>query len=106
MQDPYTYTDPKHGGVQTRKGTGLLLNAEEFGDVMKGGLQLQLDGGKAFIDGESDMFVGSTVQLNNVLDAFGNSHGDSTLGGSVTKIFNNEFLLAPSSISRASAACR
>ena len=41
------------------------------------------------------MFVGSTVQLNNVLDAFGNSHGDSTLGRTVTKIFNNEFLLEP-----------
>jgi len=96
LEDPYTFTNPQHGGVQTRKGTELLLNAEEFGDVMKGGLQLQLNGGKAFIAGESDMFIGSTVQLNNVLDAFGIRHGDSTLGGSVTKIFNNEFLLAPS----------
>ena len=95
LQDPYTFTNP-NGGVETRKGAELLLNAEEFGDVMKGGLQLQLNGGEAFINGESDMFVGSTVQLNNVLDAFGNSDGDSTLGGSVTKIFNNEFLLAPS----------
>ena len=73
----------------------MPLNAEEFGDVMKGGLQLQLNGGEALIDGESDMFVGSTVQLNNVLDAFGNSQGDSTLGRTVTKIFNNEFLLEP-----------
>ena len=30
-----------------------------------------------------------------MLDAFGNSHGDSTLGRTVTKIFNNEFLLEP-----------
>jgi hypothetical protein len=95
LQDPYTYTDPSHTGVETRKGAELLLNAEEFGDEIKGGLQLQLNGGKAFIQGESDMFVGSTVQLNNVLDAFGIRHGDSTLGRTVTKIFNNEFLLEP-----------
>ena len=94
LQDPYTYTN-EHGVVTIRKGAELLLNAEEFGDVMKGGLQLQLNGGEALIDGESDMFVGSTVQLNNVLDAFGNSQGDSTLGRTVTKIFNNEFLLEP-----------
>jgi hypothetical protein len=95
LQDPYR--DPTPGSAKpTRKGAELLLNSEEFEDDIKGGLQLQLNAGEAFISGETDMFVGSTVQLNNVLDAFGISHGDSTLGRTVTKIFNNEFLLAPS----------
>jgi hypothetical protein len=94
LQDPYRATDP-NGAVQTREGADVVLNAEEFDDEMKGGLQLQLNAGEAFISGESDMFVGSTIQLNNVLDAFGNSQGDSTLGRTVTKIFNNEFLLEP-----------
>ena len=94
LQDPYRATDP-NGAIQTREGADVVLNAEEFDDDMKGSLQLQLNAGEAFISGESDMFVGSTVQLNNVLDAFGNSQGDSTLGRTVTKIFNNEFLLEP-----------
>jgi hypothetical protein len=94
LQDPYRAADA-NGVTKTRPGAELLRNAEEFDDEIKGGLQLQLNGGEANISGESDMFVGSTVQLNNVLDAFGNSHGDSTLGRTVTKIFNNEFLLEP-----------
>jgi hypothetical protein len=94
LQDPYRDSTPG-SAKPIREGTELLLNSEEFEDHIKGGLQLQLNAGEAFIDGESDMFVGSTVQLNNVLDAFGTSHGDSTLGRTVTKIFNNEFLLEP-----------
>ena len=94
LQDPYRATDA-NGAIETRDGADVVLNAEEFDDDMKGGLQLQLNAGKAYISGESDMFVGSTVQLNNVLDALGNSDGDSTLGRTVTKIFNNEFLLEP-----------
>lgn len=93
LQDPYTFTDPNHA-THTRRGADLRLNAEQFA-AMKGGLQLQLTAGEAFISGESDMFVGSAVQLNNVLDFAGTSHGDSTLGRTVTKIFNNEFLLQP-----------
>ena len=94
LQDPYRASDA-NGVVETRRGADVRLNAEEFEDEMKGGLQLQLNAGEASIAGESDMFVGSTIQLNNVLDAFGNSQGDSTLGRTVTKIFNNEFLLEP-----------
>ena len=94
LQDPYRYTDP-NGVTTPRDGADVRLNAEEFENEMTGGLQLQLNAGKALIAGESDMFVGSTVQLNNVLDALGTSHGDSTLGRTVTKIFNNEFLLEP-----------
>ncbi|HEX8031652.1 MAG TPA: hypothetical protein VF491_24455, partial [Vicinamibacterales bacterium] len=91
LQDPYL--DP-NGLLPPRRGADVELNAEEFKDK-KGGRQLQLNAGQAYITGESDMFVGSTIQLNNVLDAFGNSNGDSTLGRTVTKIFNNEFLLEP-----------
>src|SRR5690606_8553932 len=88
------------GGVDTRPGTELRLNAEAFDGGMKGGLQLQLNAGEAFIDGESNMFVGSTLQLTNVLDALGNASGDSTLGRTVTEIFNNEFLLQPFDLMR------
>ncbi len=94
LQDQYSFTD-ETGITTTRKGTDLLLNAEEFKDEVKGGLQLQLNAGDASIKGESDMFVGSTLKLNNVLDLTGNSQGDSTLGRTVTIIFNNEFLLQP-----------
>jgi hypothetical protein len=84
---------------QTRGGTELLLNSEEFTDHVandvKGGLQLQVNAGEAAIKGESRTFMGSTLQLNNVLDFAGQSNGDSTLGRTVTIIFNNEFLLAP-----------
>ena len=95
LQDPYLDSTPNSAKPE-RRGAGLRLNAEEFEDDIKGGLQLQLNAGEAYITGETDMFVGSTVQLNNVLDASGNAQGASTLGRTVTKIFNNEFLLAPS----------
>ena len=41
------------------------------------------------------MFMGSSVQVDDILDWFGNPTGTSTLGASVTEIFNNEFLLQP-----------
>lgn len=99
LQDQYSFTN-ENGITENRKGTDLLLNSEEFKDNVKGGLQLQLNAGDAFINGESDMFVGSTLQLNNVLDFAGNSQGDTTLGRTVTVIFNNEFLLEPFSLMR------
>ena len=94
LQNQYSVTKDD-GTSETRKGTDLLLNAVAFEEDVKGGLQIQLNAGDAYIDGESDMFVGSTIQLNNVLDLTGTSHGDSTLGRTVTEIFNNEFLLEP-----------
>ena len=60
LQDPYRDSTP-NSKKPFRDGAVLLLNAEEFEDDVKGGLQLQLNAGEAFIDGESDMFVGSTV---------------------------------------------
>lgn len=95
LQDRYTYTDKKTGATSTRRGTELLLNAEEFEGEIKGGLQLQLNGGEALIQDQSDMFRGSTVQLANVLNLVGQATGASTLGRTVTKIFNNEFFGDP-----------
>ena len=90
LQNKYVFSD--QNGTVTRRGTDVLLNSEAFGEAVKGGLQLQLNAGEAIIKGQGDMFAGATVQLNNVLDLIGNSHGDSTLGRSVTLIFNNEFM--------------
>jgi hypothetical protein len=95
LQDPYRDSNP-HSAKPTREGAELRLDAEEFEHDVKAGL----NAGEAFISGEPDMFVGSTVQLNNVLDAFGNRNGDSTLGRTVTMIFNNEFLLEPPDLFR------
>ena len=100
LQDRYVYTDPDDGTTTARRGTKLGINSEEFEDEVKGGLQLQLDAGESPIQGQSDMFVGSTVQLNNVLNYAGLGDGDSTLGRSVTKIFNNEFLGDPPTLIR------
>ncbi len=83
------------GTVNTRNGSKFSYNSHEFENDIKGGRQIQLDAGPAYIKGESNMFVGSTLQLNNVLDVAGNPTGNSTLGRTVTDIFNNEFLLEP-----------
>ncbi len=88
------------GTVDTRTGSKFTFNSEEFENDITGGRQIRLDAGEAFITGESNMFVGSTVQINNVLDFQGNPTGDSTLGRTVTDIFNNEFLLQPFEIIR------
>ncbi|WP_417603785.1 hypothetical protein [Owenweeksia hongkongensis] len=91
-----TYRGPdENGQLIPRKGTEFLRNSEKFENEVRGGRQIQLNAGKAYINGESDMFVGSTIQLNNVLDFTGNGDGDSTLGKTVTEIFNDEFLLNP-----------
>lgn len=78
-----------------RPGTAFGFNAKKFPDNLTGGRQLQADGGEALRQGENDMFMGSTLQVNNILDLFGNATGASTLGASVTKIFNNEWMLDP-----------
>ncbi|PVW14625.1 hypothetical protein [Marixanthomonas spongiae] len=88
------------GGTDVREGSRFSFNSEDFENDVKGGRQLQLDAGEAFINGESNMFVGSTLQVNNILDFTGNPTGDSTLGRTVTDIFNNEFLLQPYNLIR------
>ncbi|MBI5473811.1 MAG: hypothetical protein HY961_15850 [Ignavibacteriae bacterium] len=80
---------------QSRPGANLTINWKNFPNNLKGARQLELDGGEALREGESDMFMGSTVQVNNILNMFGAPTGDSTLGASVTKIYNNEWLMVP-----------
>lgn len=94
LQNQYIGRD-KNGNPIPRKGSDFLRNSEKFENEIRGSRQIQLNAGEAFINGESDMFVGSTIQTNNVLDFTGNGDGDSTLGKTVTEIFNDEFLLEP-----------
>lgn len=95
LQNTYRYIDQQNNQTLTRRGSEFLLNASTFKNDMKGGLQVQLNGGEAFLPEESDSFIGSTVQLNNVLELDGSAKGDSTLGKSVTKIFNQDFFALP-----------
>jgi hypothetical protein len=76
-----------------RAGTRVNFNSEPFENNITGGRQLRIDGGDPEVEGQGKMFMGSTVQLNNVLNLGGVSEGDSTLGESVTKIFNGEFFV-------------
>lgn len=62
-----------------------------FDNDVQSGLQLRMDAGVPLREGDSSMFMGTTVQINNILDLTGNETGNSTLGGSVTSIFNREF---------------
>lgn len=73
------------------------LNAVDvsFEDDMHSGLQLKMEAGVPLREGDSKMFMGTTVQINNILDLTGNHTGASTLGSSVTTIFNNEFFFDP-----------
>ncbi len=84
----------KEQGVE-RRGNQALFNSKSFDNDIKGARQIELDGGEALVKGESDAFIGSTLQINNVLEFDGTSRGNSTLGGSVTDIFNREFMLEP-----------
>lgn len=87
-------------GGGSRRGANLHFNARKWASGVTGARQLQTDGGEAFRKGESDMFMGSTLQVNNILDLNGAKTGTSTLGESVTDIFNNEFMLQPFQILR------
>jgi hypothetical protein len=82
-------------GGSKRRGANLSSDPKSFHTNITGALHIQLDAGQALVEGQSDMFMGSTVQLNNVLELDGTAKGNSTLGKSVTEIFNNEFLLQP-----------
>ena len=89
LQKKYRYS-----GVD-RPGANVRFNRKTWASGVFGARQLRIDGGEALREGETDMFMGSTVQVNNILDWSGNPTGTSTLGASVTEIFNNEFLLQP-----------
>jgi hypothetical protein len=79
----------------TRRGADVLYEPKKFLEGVKGAMQLRLNAGAPYIDVESDTFMGSTIQINNVLELDGSAKGNSTLGAVVTEVFNNEFLLAP-----------
>jgi hypothetical protein len=63
-----------------------------FENYINGGIQLELTAGTSFApDDESNMFEGFTIQLVNINDASGKPTDSSTLAGTPTQIFNNEF---------------
>jgi hypothetical protein len=84
-------------GGGERRGADLHFNTKNWDSGVTGARQLRVDGGESVHKGgESDMFMGSTVQVDNILDTSGSPTGTTTLGQSVSEIFNNEFLLSPS----------
>jgi hypothetical protein len=75
----------------------LEQNSPKFPQGLIGGIQIRAIGGDAGAlwpekwMNDSDMFAGFTTQLCNVLDSMGQSLNKSTLGDSVTRIFNGQF---------------
>jgi hypothetical protein len=75
----------------------LKLVNPKFPNELVGGIQIRAiakDYGKDAIAGagpDSPMFKGFTIQLANILGMNGQPNNTSTLGRSVTKIFNSEF---------------
>lgn len=76
----------------------LEQNSPKFPQGLEGGIQIRAIGGDAgkiwpqepWMN-DSDMFAGFTSQLNNVLNLMGSPTFASTLGDSVTRIFNGQF---------------
>ncbi len=63
-----------------------------FENYINGGLQLELTAGTSFApNDEGNMFEGYTIQLVNINNVNGIATDASTLGGTPTLIFNNEF---------------
>ena len=81
----------KQDPSNTRRGSRVTLNAQEFPNDIKGGLQLQLDAGASSVSSDSDMFKGNTMQINNVVNIFGANTQTSNLGRHVSLIFNKDF---------------
>lgn len=70
-----------------------------FENYINGGLQLELTAGTSFApDDEGNMFEGFTIQLVNINDVSGNATDASTLAGTPTQIFNNEFFTNSSNL--------
>ncbi|PZR26571.1 MAG: hypothetical protein DI535_13610 [Citrobacter freundii] len=85
------------GGNETQK-PELEKNAPKFNNNLIGGIQIKATAGnfgKNFpaepSQNDSPMFGGYTLQLNNILDMNGTPNGTSTLGDSVSTIFNKNF---------------
>jgi hypothetical protein len=77
---------------------GLDFVAPQFDSGLTGGLQLKLTAGSGFNPFEDDLFRGFTMQVDNVLDLFGNDTRTTTLGEDVAKIFNRNFSTAAGSL--------
>ncbi len=76
----------------THPDAGLRLNRESFRDgALTGALQIQVNAPER--QNESPMFIGGTLQLNNIVLPNGTTTGTGTLGSSVAEIFNNEFFV-------------
>jgi hypothetical protein len=72
-----------------------------FKNDLKGGMQIMAHAGKYDVkpaaepnEKDSNMFPGYVLQINNVIGWDG-SVGASTLGDSVTRVYNNEFFTTP-----------
>lgn len=87
------------GGVETIK-PDLQYNNPSFKKDLTGGIQIKAtagnyNSGKALqaeaLRRDSPMFPGYTLQLNNILKMNGVANGTSTLGDSVSRIFNKNF---------------
>lgn len=94
------------GGSETIK-PDMSQNRPAFKKEMLGGIQIKVSAGNFGDDPatpqsmkDSPMLPGYTLQLNNILGMNGAPNGTSTLGDSVTVIFNNEFWVDPLSGTR------
>ncbi len=71
-----------------------------FDNHIKGGMQLELTAGTSFNGtDENNMFEGYTFQMININSVSGHPTGSSTLAGTPTQIFNNEFYYDSSDLS-------
>ena len=77
--------------VDTIKSAAIEKIEHEFSNNVKTGLQIQFNAGTLTSD-VYPLFHGGTFQLNNILDVNGVKTYSSTLGDSVSTIFNNEFV--------------
>jgi hypothetical protein len=76
-----------------RKGTRVSFDRKSFAEpnCSAGARRLKVEAGAPQISGQGDMFMGSSAQLNNILDINGNPTGNSTLAGDPTDIYNQDF---------------
>ncbi|MCX6180277.1 MAG: hypothetical protein NT163_13110, partial [Chlorobiales bacterium] len=63
-----------------------------FNNYINGGIQLELTAGSSSLQGDDNIFEGFTYQLININNPDGSPSNGSTLGSTVTDMFNREFL--------------
>ena len=88
-------------GTETTK-PKLQYNQPNFENSVGGGIQVSAIAGNHGLvnvdptQSDGNMFPGTTLQLNNILDKDGLPTSTSSLGDDVTRIFNQEFFNPPS----------